>query len=106
MQLSRALSVGWRLVAGLLLLATTIWMLGHPWLIHQWLFDGHAWLVLLLFFGVATLSALLIRSFCRATRFETMVIFAIIFVLECLLIPAVATDHSHRGQRVPSSNAR
>jgi hypothetical protein len=106
MQLSRVLSVAWRLVAGSLLLATAIWMLRHQWLINHWLLNGHVWRGLLLFFVVATTSALLIRSFCRATLFETTVIFAIIFVLECLLIPAVATDHRHRGARVQYSSTQ
>jgi cytochrome bd-type quinol oxidase subunit 2 len=97
MKLRHALSIGARLIIGLLIVAAMVFVnvqLGWRSPEHR----GPGWFVLPLFLVLALVFGLLIRSFHRMTVFETAVIVSIVFVLECLLFPAVVTDHSRRDR--------
>jgi cytochrome bd-type quinol oxidase subunit 2 len=103
MNLRRGLSIGGRLVVGLLLVAAMVYATRY----FKWRSPGHAWLspfCLPLLVILASLPALLIRSFCRPTVLETLVIISILFVLECLMLPAVVPHEGrHRPQAVSTS---
>lgn len=99
MGLRRGLSIGGRLVFGLLLIVAMVFVARYCF----WQAPRDAWrgpLSLPLFLILASLLGLLIRSFCRATVGETAVIIAIIFVLECSILPAV---DPHSGRHRPKT---
>src|SRR5438034_2307730 len=101
MRLSRGLSLGCRLIAGLLLAGALVFVTRFI----DWQSPSNAFLRPLGFpmIGlVALLSALLIQSFSRRFNvLEVLVNTAIVFVLGCLLIPPVIPDHSRRRERPP-----
>jgi cytochrome bd-type quinol oxidase subunit 2 len=98
MGLSRRLSLGGRLILGLLLTGALVYVT------HLDLQDpSKAWLrpfVLYLLGLISILSALLIQSFARRFNvFEVLVNTAIVLVLGCLLFPPMIPDHSRRKNR-------
>jgi hypothetical protein len=90
------ISLGWRLVVGLLLAGALVVVTRFI----DWQSPRNAFLRPLGFplIGlVALLSALLIQSFSRRFNLlEVLVSTAIVFVLGCLLLPPVIPDHSRR----------
>jgi hypothetical protein len=99
MALKRLLSLGWRLVVGLLLAGALVFVTR----LIDWQ-SPRNFFFRPLFFPltglIALLSSLLIQSFSRRFNlFEVFVNTAIIFVLGCLLLPAVIPDHSRRNRR-------
>ena len=101
MGLRRGLSLGWRLVVGLLLAGALVFVTRFI----DWQSPRNAFLrpISLPVIGlIALLSALLIQSFSRRFNvFEVLVNTAIVFVLGCLLLPSVIPDHSRRSGRTP-----
>jgi hypothetical protein len=99
MVLRRVLSLGWRLVVGLLLAGALVFVTRFI----DWQSPRNAFLRP---FGfplmglIALLSSLLIQSFSRRFNlFEVLVNMATLFVLGCLLLPPVIPDHSRRNKR-------
>lgn len=99
MSLSRGLSLGARLILGLLLAGA---------LVHVTHLDfqdpGNAWrrpFIFPLLGLISIFSALLIQSFCRRFNiFEVLVSMVFVFLLGCLMFPPVFADHSRRNHRV------
>jgi hypothetical protein len=103
MVLRRVLSLGWRVVVGLLLAGALVFVTQFI----GWQSPRNAFLRPLGFplMGlISLLSALLIQSFSRRFNlFEVLVNMVVVFVLGCLLLPPVITDHSRRSRRTPPS---
>jgi cytochrome bd-type quinol oxidase subunit 2 len=101
MGLRRGLSLGWRLGVGLLLAGALVFVTQFI----DWRSPSNAFLGPLSFplIGlIALLSSILIQSFSRRfSVFEVLANAVIVFVLGCLLFPAVIPDHSRRRERPP-----
>ena len=105
MWLRRVLSLGWRIIVGLILAVGLVFVTRFI----DWQSPSNAYLRPTLFpvFGlISLLSAILMQSFTRRFNvFEVLVITGIVFVLGCLLCPPVIPDHSRRSRRTPPTTA-
>ena len=103
MTIVRVFFIGGRIIIGLLLAATMVYMTS----IFDWRSADHAWLGPLglpILLTLATLGVLLVRSFYRATLLELAIMLVMIFVLECLMIPGVPGHApSPRPQLAPNT---
>jgi hypothetical protein len=91
MEMRLGLSIGGRIVVGLLLAVAIVFMTRY----FDWYSPGHAWLYpfcLPLLLVLASLQALMVRSFCRQTNLETLAIISLLFVLECLMLPPLSIE--------------
>jgi hypothetical protein len=104
MRLPRMTDRRWMFAVALgLCVALTDGLAVFPWLPHY-----GTWVGLLpfpLFLAAGGLWAFLIRTIHRRmTWVEFLVIVAIVFVLECLMLPAVVPDHSRRQRSMPAQS--